>query len=114
MHVLLKIGSPRCVTMCDRGGGVKIGQKFRDVLYGRPLSPSRARVKCRFADLQIRVGNMQIRKCRLVMQIWVLQWVKCRLENADCNSRLLVKNWGYVNYFRYMYILTSWFVDKKR
>jgi len=40
MHVLLKIGSPRCVTMCDRGGGVKIGQKFRDVLYGRPLSPS--------------------------------------------------------------------------
>ena len=47
------------------------------------------------------------------MLILVLQWVKCRLENADCNSRLLVKNWGYVNYFRYMYILTSWFVDKR-
>src|SRR6218665_2844722 len=35
----IKIGGvPGCVTKCDRGRGVKIGQKWRDVLYGRPLS----------------------------------------------------------------------------
>jgi len=28
----------RCVTKCDRGEVVKIGQKERDVLYGRPLN----------------------------------------------------------------------------
>jgi len=40
--------------------------------------------------------------------------IKMLIKNADSDSRLLVKNWGYVNYFRYIqYILTSWFVDKK-
>src|SRR6218665_1315408 len=28
------LGVPGCVTKCDRG--VKIGQKYRDVLYGQP------------------------------------------------------------------------------
>ena len=32
------LGVPGSVTKCDRGGEVKIGQKLRDVLYGRPLS----------------------------------------------------------------------------
>jgi len=40
---------------------------------------------------------------------------KMLIKIGDCNSRLLVKNWGYVNYFRYIqYNLTSWFVDKKK
>jgi len=28
-------GPERCDRQCDRGGGIKIGQKRRDVLYGR-------------------------------------------------------------------------------
>src|SRR6218665_4229108 len=33
-------GVPGCGTKGDGGRGVKIGQKYRDVLYGRPLLSS--------------------------------------------------------------------------
>jgi len=29
---------------------------------------------------------------------------KMLIKNADLNSRLFFENWGYVNYFRYIYV----------
>jgi len=42
-------GVPRCMAKCDRGGGVKIGQEWRDALYGQPL-----RWICKYRDTQLR------------------------------------------------------------
>ena len=53
-------GVPRCVTKYDRGRGVKIGQKWRDVLYGRPLRVLAGVI------LWFRVDNLRVMEVQMV------------------------------------------------